>query len=150
MKRKNKSAPERPELKPYFERLVVIGLEPGRGDKWKSIAYRLSMARWPEELGKPPAGWDDMDDKIEFVWPLVEYIQGLYGYKGVWRVERREFGMSDQEFDDYWDSQRDVYHQHRENDILGHLRTIRWLLTAILAEIGFIFGMLIALRIKLG
>ena len=144
MTHKKKSAPESAELRPYFKRLVEIGLKPDARSRWIPIADRLQKAEWPEDLGEPPAGWKDTEDKITFAWPLVQYIEGLYGRKGVERYSMRAFGLSDREFDDQWDSKQNSYRERwgkRLEKRLVQIERVAWA-TVALSAVSLVLGLL--------
>lgn len=64
------------------------------------IWWSLFEDKWPEELGEKPA-WVGYEDRMN----LARWIQDRIGVKACYRYMNTEFnGMTDQMFDDYWDS----------------------------------------------
>ena len=115
------------DLRPYFKRLDQLGLEENGAKEWIEIGLTLSNAKWPEVLGKPPLRWEfaSISDKISMMWPIVDYISKVYGFKAICRREKELAGMTGTEFEDYFASKRDTYHRRREADILRGQKELR-------------------------
>lgn len=124
------------DLRPYFKRLDQLGLEENGAKKWIEIGSTLSNAKWPEALGEPPCRWEtgSIGDKISMMWPIVDYISKVYGFKAICRREKELAGMTGTEFEDYFASKRDTYHQRREADIIRGQKELRKLV--IIAIVG--------------
>lgn len=87
------------------------------------ISYELRIGKWPVELGEAPIGWEEMEysQKHEIFLPLRAYAQLTCGEKAIERYQQTKDGMTDQMFDDYWDSRdwdaRNAEGKHKRCDI---------------------------------
>lgn len=75
--------------------------------EYPRIWNELSFWEWPPELGEAPSGWEEMNlnEKHEIIKPICEYLDVVVGRKGLLRyLHTTKFGKTDQEFDDWWDS----------------------------------------------
>ena len=71
------------------------------------IFWSLLEDKWPEELGEKPAWVGDEERTI-----LARWIQDRIGVKACYRYMCTAFnGMTDQMFDDYWDSCEELRQQ---------------------------------------
>ena len=71
------------------------------------IANSLNVWEWPPELLGKPEGWEKMsfEEKREWIDPALETINIKVGQKAISRYSATvENGMTDKEFEDWWDS----------------------------------------------
>ena len=71
------------------------------------ICAALNRYEWLDELQGKPAKWDDMDINERSLWirNIFRYIKTRIGDKAMLRYcHKVEYGVTDQEFDDWWDS----------------------------------------------
>ena len=91
--------------------------------EWPKVFWEVSHERWPEELGDRPqwVGAEECDS-------IARMIQSSIGVKACMRYLNTEFGgMTDQMFDDMWDSAQNALHnkcpgnsEDRAQDRTGH------------------------------
>lgn len=71
------------------------------------IGYHLNKYEWIEELPGKPENWEAMnfEEKHKIVSCIRSNISVNVGEKALLRyAHKRKYGISDQEFDDWWDS----------------------------------------------
>lgn len=86
----------------YMQRLEELPLS-----ELPKIFWSLLEDKWPEELGEKPAWVGDEERTI-----LARWIQDRIGVKACYRYMCTAFnGMTDQMFDDYWDSCEELRQQ---------------------------------------
>ncbi|MBE6685749.1 MAG: hypothetical protein E7591_00780 [Ruminococcaceae bacterium] len=71
------------------------------------MANALIVWEWPDELPGRPKGWDGMSDDEKYDWtaPIIKMIKVIIGEKAIARYRMtNEDGMTDREFEDWWDS----------------------------------------------
>ena len=71
------------------------------------IGHLLNYWEWADELPGKPDGWDEMSMDDKYVWakPIGQAIKTEVGWKAILRyAHKTEDGVTDQEFDDWWDS----------------------------------------------
>ena len=76
--------------------------------EWPKVFWEVSHDRWPEEFGDRPqwVGAEECD-------AIARMIQSSIGVKACMRYLNTEFGgMTDQMFDDMWDSAQNALHKN--------------------------------------
>lgn len=71
------------------------------------IGCAMNEYEWSEEFPGKPDGWDEMsfDERTAWSMPLYQYIRARVGDKAMLRhFHKTEFGKTDQEFEDWWES----------------------------------------------
>ncbi len=73
--------------------------------QWPRLWNALRIHQWPAELGEAPNGYDDAETVHPVVRYYLEEIELRCGRKACLRYAHKvDFGVTDQEFDDWWDS----------------------------------------------
>lgn len=110
--------------------------------EYPRIWYELNDWKWPEELGELPDGlsWNP-DDFSPIILDLVKQIESCVGKKACLRYShKRNFGSTDQMFDDWWDSQENTDFILKNSDSESH-HAIR---TALCTAFSFLLGLLVS------
>lgn len=124
------------EIDQYIEQLNGLPLS-----ELPKIFWSLLEDKWPEELGEKPA-WVGDEDRMN----LARWIQNRIGVKACYRYMCTAFnGMTDQMFNDYWDSCEEL-RQQRTNASQDRAHKIDGPVVAsfFLKLLGVILGMLFA------
>lgn len=119
---------------------------------WAEVWCSLSRLEWHEALGEKPVGWDDcitVKDMKEIrcaaADPIIQWIEFEIGTKGCLRHMKMTDGMTDQQFEDWWDSQ--IFEKYRKTAKSGHPNSM---LSIILCGMcGAAFAMLVKFLIGL-
>ena len=92
------------DMKNYFDDMEYV-LWHYSNEKLIDIKKKLDMGEWPKGLPGKPQRWDDKSTEAKNCYsvPIGMMIEKLVGTKVVDRSEKDE-DVSDQDFDDEWDS----------------------------------------------
>jgi len=75
------------------------------------VQYTINRWEWHEALGPKPEGWERMShkEKSKIIRPIRHSILMDVGEKATLRyLHKRQFGATDQQFNDWWDSRREI------------------------------------------
>lgn len=73
------------------------------------ICAALNSYEWLDEFQGKPDGWEEMTPDQQHLWiaDIFRYIHMKVGDKALLRYRHKtEYGVTDQEFEDWWDSRR--------------------------------------------
>lgn len=119
------------------------------------IGHLLNSWEWADELPGKPDGWDEMSiyEKRTWVPTILSAIEIEVGWKAILRyAHKTEHGVTDQEFDDWWDDKskndlKETYYDtckgyHRcDNERPNEESVIR---TCLIYLCGFVSGLAIS------
>lgn len=131
------------DMKNYFDDMEYV-LWHYSNEKLIDIKKKLDMGEWPKGLPGKPQRWDDKSAEAKNCYsvPIGLMIEKLVGTKVVARSEKDE-DVSDQDFDDEWDSllmekvdnliseQRKILFEIREQ--VTHSARYFWLILCLIA-----------------
>lgn len=80
---------------------LIFKLENVSHSEYPGIWYELNLGRWPSVLGEIPEGISTTGGDLS---DFMKMVEDLAGKKACLRYANKKSGMSDQEFDDWWDS----------------------------------------------
>lgn len=87
-------------------------------EKLLEIWSRMRIWLWPEELGTAPEGFCEMgpDEKLYHIHPWMELIEGMTSRKSRMRyLHIHELGRSEEQFEDWWQSEMYTMLENMEN-----------------------------------
>ena len=143
------------QKQPWWQLSCRLGKIPK--SEYPRIWYELHEWNWPEELGEIPDGVSlSRDDTSKVILDLMGNIEVSVGRKALLRYShKRDFGSTDQMFEDWWDSQghtkallqeitkdwKDSSHDGGHKGDSGRHQPVR---TALCAALSFLFGLLVS------